>query len=151
MNALEARVHGVNAANECANKLWSQLVPVFKQFVGTKILKADGTLLKKVQECVDALDLPHENKLHVYRSSSIYSLNYVVKTCEVSDKCAHYYEQAVYIGEIRDGVLVDISKEVKHKTDYTVAEIIEARLAYKAAKKAADEAKSALIPFDEND
>ena len=150
-NTLKARVKAVNAANDYANKLYPQLVAIFEPLVGEQVLKADGTLLAKYQKLLP--DFPSSNGLHVYKHSSDYSLAWCVKTCEqVEDHCTCvYHEVTVYIGSLSGKTLKEIDRPFEGKTDYTVADVQAARERYKEAKKAADEAKSALFPFGEYD
>jgi len=155
---LETRVRGVNRANEYANALWPRLIAVFTPFVGEKIEKADGTLLLKVQKLVDALKLPNcaTPNIMVYRHNSNYNLAYTVKTDEtysVDGRYGHayYHETTIYLGKMDCGVLTQLDAAETFKTDYTAAEVIANREAYKAAKAAADAAQSKLYPFGEYD
>jgi hypothetical protein len=148
---LEARVRGVNAANQYANDLHSRLVAVFRPFVGQKILTAPGDLLARIKRLVDALDLPSTPRLHVYRDRSDYCLRYVVKSCESDGKCGHYYEASVSVGELDHGRLTSLIDAPQYRTDYVAAEVVAARETYKEAKRVADEARSALYPFGESD
>lgn len=148
---LEARVRGVNAANDYANKLYPRLLSIFANFVGEKIEKVDGDLLLKVKKGVDSLGLENTPKLHVYRHRSNYSLAYTVKTCEVVDGGAYYHETTVYVGDMSNGVLTKILPAPAFKTDYKAVDVAAARLVYDLACKAASEAQSALFPFGEYD
>lgn len=100
---LAARVKGVNRAHAYAKKLYEQLVPIFKPLVGTKIFKADGTLLQKIKEQLPELSCTPG--LHVHKNSSDYSLSFSVRTSEDVNGLAYYHSVSVYIGEVRNGVL----------------------------------------------
>lgn len=148
---LEARVRGVNRANAFANELYPKLVALFTPFIGQKILKADGTLLAKIQKQVDDLGILGPHEPHVYRYSSAYSLVYTVKTCEDFNGHAYYHENSVYVGHLDNGVLTGLYDQNHRQTNYTADKVIAARQAYEKAKKAADEAEIALHPFGEYD
>lgn len=150
-NATIAKVKAVNKAHGYANKLCADLQATFAPLVGQKIEKADGGLLAKVAKLLP--EFPHSPSLHVYRYISNYSLAWSVKTCEhIADTCGClYYDVTVYVGDMRDGVLVKLSDPCVFRTDYTVAEVDAKREAYRAAKSAAGAAQSALYPFGEYD
>lgn len=155
--ALEAKVAAVNNANRYALELYPQLRAIFEPFIGQKIEKADGGLLMKIAKLLP--EFPCKPGLHVYKMSSDYSLVWVVKTCEsqaINGKhdnyhVAHYHETSVYVGNMRHGVLTDFCKAPELRTDYTAAEVEAAREAYRKAKQAADDARSALFNFGEYD
>lgn len=152
---LAAKVAAVNAANKLAVELYPKLREVFEPFVGQKIEKADGTLLAKIAKLMP--EFPCTPGLHVYKYGSDYSLAWCVKTCESSSgrtgdyQIANYHETMVYVGNIKNGVLVDFYKAPELRTDYTVEAVEAAREAYKKAKQAADDAQSKLHPFGEYD
>ena len=148
---LEARVRGVNRANAFANELYPKLVALFTPLIGQKILKADGTLLAKIQKQVDDLGVLGRHEPHVYRYNSPYSLVYTVKTCEDCNGHAYYYETSVYVAHLDNGVLTGLYDQDLRQTNYSADKVIAAREAYEKAKKAADEAQSALHPFGEYD
>ncbi len=151
---LTARVNAVNRANDYANKLWPQLAEVFRPLVGKKIYKADGTLLEKYVKLLPEFE--QGNSLHVYRNAyGEYSLSWVVKTCETVQVVegdyshAYYHETSLYVGSVRDGVLIEIGEQPKFRTDYSAADIEAKRAAYKAAKDLADFTMGQLHPFGE--
>lgn len=148
--ALEAKVRGVNRANKMANEIYHKLVNVFGKFVGEKIEKNDGTLLKKVQIKVDSLNLPKSNNESVWQWRCRHGsgdLVYCIKTCERKFGRAYYHETRMYVGGMKNGVLVNIQPPPEFKTDYTVKEVQSLRAKYEAAKKIADEAENKLFPF----
>lgn len=156
MTPLEARVMAVNEAHAYAAKLSVTLRELFRPLVGCKILKADGTLLKSVKETLPETLFPSTPRLHVYRNVSDYSLGWMVKTC-VTDERSHgnYYEVAVYVGDLGDKwtgqgqVLAKLNETpFAGRTDYTAADIQAKRERYKELQKLADDAKSAIYPFD---
>lgn len=150
---LETRVKGVNNAHQYGNELYHILVKVFKPFIGQKVIRKTGGLIKKIQDIIDSLDLPHSVPIQVYRKSySDYSLSYVVKTCQTLNQTAYYYEVSVYIGNIENGILKDINYPFPDfKTDFKAKTIQENRKLYKELQEKADKAKSALFPFDTYD
>jgi len=147
---LTAKVAAVNRANEYAARLYAALVEKFGPLVGQKILKADGTLLAKYAGLVP--DLPCSPDLHVYRHSSDYSLAWTVKTWTLLPHSCMYHEVTVYVGDLRGATL---DKMTVHpftgRTDYSVEEITAKRLSAESAKRVADELRSDLYPFGEED
>lgn len=152
MNAtLAARVKAVNRANAYAHSLFERLSDVFRPLVSETVLKVDGQFLKRVQALMP--DLPHGHDLMVYRYTSDYSLMWVVKTCESVAAKEHvvYHETSVCVGKISGAVLTELYDSFGARTDYEASEVEAARERYAAAKKAADDALSALHPFGEYD
>lgn len=147
---LEVRVEGVNLANAEANRLRPLLVEAMRPFVGQKVIRQAGGLMDKVSKIVEPLLKTDDRRLHIYRSSS--SLMWYVKTCVNINGIAYYHESPVYVGDLRGGILEKVIDDYEPmRTDFSAAEITEAREAYKLAKEAADKAQSKLFPFGEYD
>lgn len=148
---LEARVVAVNRANAYAKMIYPKLAAVFKNFIGTKVYKADDSLLKKVKESIPPL--PEVAGVRCWVNASGYSLYWGVQAYESADDCAMYSDVSVYIGEISNGVLVSITTNhwENVRTDFTAEEITEKRVEYKRLEEIANKAKSALFPFGEYD
>lgn len=157
--SLEAKVAAVNAANKAANELYDSLVEVFRPLVGQKILKADGSLMAKVQKLMPSLPDTRSGSsiLYAYRHASAYSLAWTVKACESSEgkyedcQYANYHETTVYVGKITGDVLTDIEPPPNFPTQYDARTVTLARENYHKAKAAADAAYSKLHPFGEHD
>ena len=145
----EAHVRAVNMANAAAIELYPKLAELFRPLVGTKIEKVDGTLLAKIAMTLP--EFPCTPALHVYKHTSNYSLAWSVKTCVSIPGYCVYYEATVYVGNMRNGVLTELSKPFSARTDYTADEVIQKRDVYEKAKQAADDARSDLFPFGERD
>lgn len=154
-NRLEARVKAQNTANAIAMKVFDALVDVFAEFEGKKVLKADGSLLKKVDDLVKAAmpQLPDDRRINVYRNSSNYTISYTVNCCEmVPDTCTCVYQDAtVYIADLSGQKIEKLYDKDYRPTDYDADDIERKRLDYKEKKRIADEALSALFPFGEYD
>ncbi len=150
-NKLIAKVRAVNAANAYANELYEKLKDVFVNFIGDRIEKANGELFEKVKKCLPKFINTHN--LSVYRHMGNYALVYVVKSCEMipSEESCIYHETSLYVGEMRDGVLVKLCSSPNNRIDYTVNNVREKRLEYEKAKKIMDAAKNELYPFGEYD
>lgn len=156
-NQLAAKVAARNKAHAYAREIYPILAEYFRPFVGQKILKADGTLLKKIADGLPVL--PDSSHLHqVYQTTGHgYSLSWVIRACESFKddsrgyQSCDYYDRYCYVGDLRDGVLKAISNPPEYRTDYTEEEVLSKREAYRAAKKAFDEAQSALGDFGEYD
>lgn len=154
-NTLAARVKAVNAANAYAMKLYPVLMDFFRPLLGQQILKVDGTLLKKIEAAMPAFPDSgvSQNRLHVYRNTSDYSLAWTVKTCESIEGASScvYHEIAVYVGGLSGGTLKDFYAPPDLRSDYKVEDVKAARAAYEAAQRTADNLKSALHPFGVGD
>lgn len=108
----------------------------------------DGSFFAKIKVPSFENTIP----LMVYRSTSLYTLNWSVKTCEMdSENTCMYYEIGVYVAEIDRKFLVKLLEPQTHRCDYTFDEVVEKRKIYQDLKKQADIAKSNLWPFGEND
>ncbi len=149
-NALSADVKAENKANKYANELRPKLLAVFTPLLGSKILKGDGCLLKKIQESLPSLTFD-DKSVSVYRLSSNYSLGWTVKVCEkIPDKeyTCTYRSATVYIGDLEGGTLKKLHLDKNPlKEDYVLEDIVADIKTYKAAKAVADAAESKLFPF----
>lgn len=156
MTRLEARVKAVNKSHAYAIKLHEALSEFFKGYVGKKITKADKRLLKRIEDAMP--DFPQEDGVHVYFNESDYFLAWGVRAWETypdprdpEHPRSMSEETSVYVGRMRNGTLVEMSPTPDLRTDYTVEEVNEKRAAFKQARDAFDEARSALRPFGEHD
>lgn len=156
---LAAQVKAVNRANEAAIKYADILRKYFSQYVGRKILKADGSLLAKVAEGLLALNLPYERDLSITRDKGRYSLCFEVKTCENyltewGDTCL-YHHTAIYVGDMSNSepsVLEKLTLDAESykgilRTDYTVAEVESLRNQLKVAEFVVSEIQGRLGVF----
>lgn len=147
---LKSRVRAVNTANKAANDLFPLLADAFRPFIGQKIEKTDGGLLAKVEKSIPGL--PYNSALQVFRNASRYSLNYTVKVCvPVPPNTCVYHDVTLYVAEMNGATLGAIKDPPEFRTDYTESEVLSLREEYKAAKRRADDALSALYPFGEYD
>jgi hypothetical protein len=146
---LEARVRAVNRANAYAAELYPALRKVFEGLVGKQVVKKEGGLLARVKAMLP--ELPCTPGLHVYRSVSVYSIAFVVKTCESGEGYCFYHETAVQVGALKGGVLVELSEPFAARADYTADEVLRKREAFEAAERAYREARSELHLFGEHD
>lgn len=148
---LACKVAAINRANAYGKEIYKTLTAIFEPLVGEKILKADGSLLAKYAALVPKFEYSHA--LHVYRHTSDYSLAWVVKTCEpLPPHSCMYHESVVYIGDLRGHTLEKLCiHPFDSRSDYTVEEITQKRVDFENAKKALDNARSALYPFGEYD
>lgn len=150
-NKLQAKVKAVNAAMAAVNEWHPRLREFFAQFVGQKILKADGSLLGKVDKLVKELGLPNKHNLQVFRAVSQYALMYTVKTSEMdSEHTCLYYEIHFGIGNLENGVLANLSdKRDIARADYTVEEIMRKQDICKDLREQLNKAVADLWPFGE--
>jgi hypothetical protein len=150
-NILNAKVKAVNKANEQAHKLYKELIPIFEQFVGQTILKADGKLLKRIETLVPKY--PYNEGMRITTNISSYTLAWTASACEhiQGDSSCLYHEVTAYIGHLENGVLKSLHAPADRRTDFTAAEIEEKRRKYEEAKKIADDILSSLHPFGQYD
>lgn len=153
-NRTTLKVKAVNLANQYAKVLFHQLNPYFAQFVGQKIEKTDGSLLKKVAD-----NLPNINQadgrpdgLHVsfmtYRNNSRYTLSYVAKVCVSGNGHCAYHEATAYIGDMDGGVLKNVKyTEPEGRTDWTEDEVIRGRGLVEKARRELSDAESHIREF----
>lgn len=147
---LEAKVAAVNSAHEYANRLFIELTEYFKGFVGKKIFNVGGCLTSKVlSDMPELLTSSYHNKNNYFLSFHIKTTeNYKVNGCDGS--MAEYYTASIYIGDVSNGVLVNINPiKPEYKTDFTVEALAAKRAEYKRLKDMAENALSELHPFGE--
>jgi hypothetical protein len=147
---LEAKVKAVNRANKLGLEVYQLLAPVFVDLVGTKILKADGSLLQKIENRLPTLT--NDRRTRVSRSPSRYVLAWNVQTNEPeSEFTVTYHEVTVYVGDVDGDALKAIRDYTPSRTDWTVAEVLEGRRKIKEAKEALSVAEASVYPFGEYD
>ena len=152
MTPLEAKVTAANKTRTCAKAVFHLLAPIFLPFVGQKILKKEGGLLKKLYDMVEQLNLSSEQSLSIYRYSSSYSLAWTVQSCVIDEKGhARYDSVTVYIGKLDHGTLVEMEKPPSFKTDFTVEQVLKGREELKKAKELVSKAEEKIYPFGEYD
>lgn len=152
---LRARVEARNLAGAEVNRIRPLLREFFAAYVGKKVLKADGSLLKSIEDALKSSGIFRETdrRLQVYRSTSNnYSLSWVSRACVNIDGEVAYEESWVYIADLDGTEIRCLSNDHgDERTDFTVEEVKRLRADYEAKKKIADDAKSALHPFGEYD
>lgn len=150
---LKAKVRAVNRANREANRLYTALTEALTPFVGCKIIRADGELMKEVAKNFPDFGTKNDFDLMVYKNRSEYSLSFTVKAGESIDgtsKCL-YHETTVYIGSLSNGVLINLSSAEQYREDYNFEDVKAKRRVYDLAKKTLDAALSAIGPFGASD
>lgn len=148
VHELPAKIAATNRANQLANEWQAKLLAVFAKHVGQKILKADGSLLAKIEK--ELPERPCTHNVRIYRHHSNYSLAWVVNVSERIDNIGTTYAEAViYVGSTRGDQLTGLEPVRTLRTDYSLAELAAARERTAAAKKAYDEAREACYPFGE--
>ena len=148
VDEIEANVKAYNRVAEVAQYLQTELKAIFAEYVGQKVIKADGSLLASIQKKLS--NLSKIQKVTIYQYRSHYSLVWVVKTSEprpwLGCICL-YREISVYVGDLTDGVLTRLCDNMAIKT-WTVEEVKEKLSARNEAQRALNDANSALGPFN---
>lgn len=158
MTKLELRVRCVNQTHAIANGLYPKLAELFRPYVGQKILKTTGELLKVIKDQEKALELPHNPKFSVYRDPSDYSLSYLVTGRDwiPSPVTGHsdyscYHNATIYLGSLKGQTLEGLSIFHELRTDYSADQVLKDREGFLTARKAFEDARSKLDFFGEYD
>lgn len=143
---LPAKIKATNRANAEAMATQTKLLDFFRQYVGQRIFKADGSLFAKIEGKWP--DLPYEPSLRFWRPTSDYTLSWRVSACEnYGDHTCTYAEAAIPVGVISNGVLTELVEPVPLRTDYSLDEVLALRESAKEARRVYDAAKDACWPF----
>lgn len=156
-NRLAAKVAARNQTNALVNEWFPKILAVVTPWVGQKVSLVTGGIPHKLKTQIEALGLPSHWEKQIRISFDTYSAKVWAKVC-VNYNAGEYSgnehaEETAYLGDMENGLIL---KNLKYtfeprKTDYTVEGVKEKRKAYEAAKKASDDARSALYPFGEHD
>jgi hypothetical protein len=154
--SLDAKVQAQNTAAFIANELYPVFRGIFEPMVGQKVLKADGSLIAKIEAQLPKIQ--NIQRVQVYRQSTqqnlYWSLCWAVKvSCTVKNRpFCEYQEVYITVGSLDDGVLVELVDETdKKRDDYDVNDIRRLQEVYRVKMKEAREAERALYPFRYND
>lgn len=145
--ALSAKVRARNGANTLALRLAPAIFAAMQPFIGQNIYTVQGEFTQKFRKALPALP-----PLSYWRGGG-YSLSVIFRTCENTERGAHYGEASVYVADIKDGVLASFYSFAPEnfRTDYTPEAITAARETVRAARAALSTAESALNGFGEHD
>ena len=152
---LQGKINARNKANAAVLAAQPAIIAAAAAFIGQKVQNQTGQLSAKFKAALPVL--PGGNLLHGWYSASRYSLTATFKTCEIfsdGNGCT-YAEANLYIGELSgDGKLMKVyppAGQDSFHTNYTEAEIRDARLQVRAARQALSVAESKLAGFGEHD
>ena len=150
LDKINAKVQAVNLANKTANQLHATLVQILTPFIGQQIIKADGKLRANITKLLPKF--PNDTKILVYQGNSEYNLYWIAKACQgIGDTSGNhtclYHETSVYVANITTGVLVSLHDAPNFREDYTVDEVIAAKLNVDEAQRSLDKAKAVLNQF----
>lgn len=161
---LAARCTARNRINLTVNLLFPALVAALKPFVGTKVLKRDNLATEKVKAVLEKF-LPERDIAQIpgglrwHQSLSEYHLAYNIETTQLVQSEADYSrsfraDHHMYLGKVRDGVLLELSDPAQHAnlwTNYSPEVIQELRETAQKAEQAFRDAESACNPFGRYD
>lgn len=160
---LAAKVAAHNLTNAKINLLFPLYQAALTPFVGQKVVLKGGGLVSKLAKAFDAIREDNKDAAtHFWTNVYNYSINIGIRgNAYYEFPCKHSYdgkasghmsaENGFTLGDLKDGVLIKLSDFEPRKTNYSAQEVFEKRQAYAAAKQIADDAKSALFPFEEYD
>lgn len=147
---LEAKVIATNRANAEANCLFPLLVAALTPFLNTQIFLIGGGLRSKVREAIHPIILG--SSAFQVLPDHRYDLKYIVKECEgYGNHFCDYAEAHLYVGYVRELLLVKLHTPPNFKTDITANQIREARQHVIKARSELNHAQSALGNFGEYD
>lgn len=146
MSDLQYLVKAVNRANKWANELNETLHKLLVPFIGKKVVRADGILTANVKAVLPVFINTYDES--ACWSNTEYSIGLRIRLREYSPQreCINH-DESIYLGELRDQVLVRVLKPTIRRTDWTVAEVLGKRDAYQKARQALDDCEAALYPF----
>lgn len=144
---LSSKVIAVNRANSYANEIYVKLSKVLEPFIGKKVENRSGSLVVKLCDAIDSLELNNTHGLRVSRTPDEYNLYWRVYASEVE----YSHTADVYVGVLQDGILVRLSEAPGHRADYTVDEVVKLREDFFEKRKAYEVARNAIDEFGEHD
>jgi len=163
---LDARVRAFNRVNKRANELHSELVEIFRTYVGKKILTNAGFVakLRPQWEAIRDREGHSHGGFQVYYSGSTYSLTFTVKTWEPYNGEQYggaYAEANIHVGDFggrrRNSEPLDAlpadhlatlnEQPVTLRTDYNADEVRRLRKEADELRDKLSAAESALHPF----
>lgn len=151
--ALAAHIAARNFINQKHNDFHPLVMAAMAPFVGQKVCKADGSLLAKVEKCLPPIAIT-EGWQAYYSTGHGYSLTLNLKAWRQVQKAGEKYsvscyeETALYIANLQNGILISLYSDLdKRRTDFTEAEIMQARLEVSRRKEQLSEAESKLFQF----
>lgn len=153
--ALAAKIAARNLANQTAMDLFPQMAEALKPFVGQKVCKVDGTLLKKVNEALPKGTNTVQTR--GYYSVDDYTLAFRLTTTEHNKardwtpETQYQHPQSadrtLFLGHLRDGVLTELYDAQTFKTDYTEDFVVQTRKAVREAETALNQVRNSLGDF----
>jgi len=126
---IEAQVKARNRLNKEIFNIVPAIFAAITPFFGQKIVLTNGGLTNKVTKALPVL--PNTVALHAHYSTGHgYSLTVAIRTCEnvyASSGCV-YAETYIYIGDLKDRILVSIYEQPNPKdypTQYTLGTVLD--------------------------
>jgi hypothetical protein len=156
---LHAKVAAYNRLHQKANELFPILKALFEPYLGQKVLKSDGELLKKIKESlpkVEGQSIKASSGFRFNHSKSCYSLYFQLHCEEMGYSHANhsypaYVDASLYIGDISGDELTKLAEPPNFRADYDVDTILALRVETERLKRLAQETESKLHPFGLSD
>lgn len=153
---LAAKVDAVNRCNQVAQQALPILAEFFQQYIGQKIINADGSMSKRIRDKMPKIDHLFTGKHdRWFRNQSDYTVSFCLHCDELYEHpngyhSSVYHEVSIYIGHLRDGILIDCNCQNRpedFKTDYSAQAIIDTQAKIAQLKEQISQLKSQIHPF----
>lgn len=143
---IQAKVNARNSVNAALLQRASAMRDALIPFVGQKILKTTGELLKKVADALPKTQSTADLLIY-YTTGSGYSLRACFRACNFTSGFNAYAEADAYLCDIENGVLKAIYPNETlqtHRTNYTADEVNYLQNEIKATKATLSKLESRL-------
>lgn len=160
-NLLYAQVTTVNDANVMINQALPAVRELLKGYVGRKVDLATGGMPKALRNAlapilaraalIDGKRHSVSDYVCVTFDVDRYNVWLRAKTCRMVDSyTCHYYTAVAYLGGMADGLFNKLAEmPAALRTDWTVAEVMHKREAFREAECQVSRAQAELGPFSE--
>lgn len=156
---LAAKIAARNAANQTALEVAPRIIEALAEFAGQPLKTKQGDKTAKLEKALTALDLPNQfgndgNRLQVIVKVDTYWLRAEVWCSRSTGQGSASEHVTVTLGDMDGRTLKSVCavpSPVAHRTDFTVAEIAQARKDVEVMRDALRAAEFKLAGFGEHD
>lgn len=165
---LSAHVAATNLANQIRNDLIDTAYSSWEHMLGKKVLKADGCRTKaadipltidferyglKQEDCCIWLDYQSSYSIRYRLWVDVHYtyMSFAWGEQEAEERQSHMrYETGLYIGDVKDKILIKIEKPPLSRIDYRTETVIQARNELRALQEVEREIRTRIAHFGEN-